>query len=270
MEAIDKTAIDAIAEIARGIEFGEADGVPYVVAPEGFAVTWLDKHIGQRSNPVRKEGTVLFADAASLVEYHKLYSDSDSRLFADLRAATITEVFDYHQSGDNPARWGRHRAIFTVAQTTEWQTWLASNGKRKSQVEFAEFIEDNAADIQTPAAADMMMFARDLEARKDVNFASAIRLDNGQTQFTYSEETKASVGKGKMEVPETFTIRLRVFQGADPVSVIARLRYRITEGKLSMWYDLLRPQKLMEEAFDAIVREVGEKTGTHVFLGQVK
>jgi uncharacterized protein YfdQ (DUF2303 family) len=268
VETLDKGAVEAVAELARGIVTGETNGVPYVVAPNGFSVSWLDKYLSNRDNPIRKEGSVLFADAASLIEYHRLYSDANSRLFADLKSATITEVFDYHESAGN-ARWGKHRATFTVAQTTEWLTWCANNGKRKSQQEFAEFIEDNSADILRPSAADMNLVARDLEAKKDVQFASAIRLDNGQTQFTYSEETKASVGKGKIEVPENFTLRLRVFQGADPVEVIARLRYRIAEGKLVMWYDLLRPQKLMEEAFEAVVSEVSEKTNTHVFLGKV-
>lgn len=159
-------------------------------------------------------------------------------------------------------------ATFTIAQTVEWATWQANNGKRKTQQEFAEFIEDNSADIFDPSAADMMMVARELEAKKEVNFASAVRLDNGQTQFHYSEETRGTVGKGKLEIPEFFKIRLRAYLGAPPVEVMARLRYRIAENKLSMWYDLLRPHKVKEQAFEAIVTEVSKATGSTVLIGK--
>lgn len=270
MEAFDETAVGAIAQLARtqvDVKL-TADGIPFAIVPKDHKVEWLDKYMADRP-PIRKEGTPSFVDDASLVEYWQLFHDESSRLFADPTLFTVTAVLDYHHVGTElPARHRKHVATFTIAQTPEWATWQKNNGVRKSQLEFAEFIEDNAPDISDPAAADMMIFARELEATKTVNFASAVRTSNGQTQFTYQEEARGTVGKGKIEVPELFKIKLRAFVGAPPVEVEARWRYRINDQKLTMWYDLLRPHRVKEDAFEAIVKQISEKTSTPVLIGK--
>jgi hypothetical protein len=69
-------------------------------------------------------------------------------------------------------------------------------------------------------------------------------------------------------VPEAFLIRIPVFFNDDePVEVRARLRYRIQEGKLTMWYDLWRPDKAKEEAFNRKLVEIGESVDQSIILG---
>lgn len=269
MEETDTSVVQEIAKLAQaGMIKGDANGVPYVIVPDDHQIIWLDKYLSNRETPIRKEGSVHFTDAASFIRYWSLFSDEGSRIFADQTNTTLTAVLDYHMAGsDSPARWGKHRATFSLVPTTEWVTWSNSNGKRKSQMEFAEFIEDNAADIFSPKAADMVQIARELEAKKDVDFASSVRLNNGKTQFKYSETIKATVGGGQLEVPELFVIRLRVYQGTDPVEITARLRFRIQESKLTLWYDLLRPHTVREQAFESIVNKVSKEANTDVLIG---
>jgi uncharacterized protein YfdQ (DUF2303 family) len=262
-------AVLAIAELAQqatDVTGGQVNGVNYVVVPSHMKVEWLDKYLSNREAPIRKEATVGFTDANSLIDYYKLFSDEGSRIWADPKSGTITVIFDYHMAGtDTPARWGKHRAVYGIQTTTEWNTWLANNAKPMSQLQFAEFIEDNAADILS--AADMLAVSREMEAKKDVAFASSTRLQSGQVAFKYTEEVKATVGGGTMTVPDGFEIRLPVYQGGEPQKLYARLRYRINDQKLQMSYHLLRPQIEQEKAFAQIVKMVQTGTGQSIFIG---
>lgn len=100
----------------------------------------------------------------------------------------------------------------------------------------------------------MLEVARDMEGKTDVSFGSAIRQSNGSVRFNYSEETKATVGAGRIEVPEQFVISIPIHIGSARVSLTARLRYRINAGKLVLWYDLLRADVAEREGF-AFIRE---------------
>lgn len=269
MEALDDSAVKAVAALAREAQVPiSVDGVVAVVIPDGSKVEWLDKYQPDKP-PKRKDATPVVYDAGSFIGYYHSFHDEGSQIFADPNEYKVVGVLDYHMVGsDTPARHRMHRVTYVMQQTPEWKTWLDSDGKRRSQLEFAEFIENNSADIFMPAAADMIGFTRDLEATKDVTFGSSVRLDNGQVRFQYSEELKATVGKGKVEAPEFFRLRLRAFVGAAPVEVVARLRFRLTEGKLTMWYDLMRPHDVKELGFQSIVGEIAEKTGTPVLIGK--
>ncbi|MDO6805778.1 DUF2303 family protein, partial [Wenyingzhuangia sp. 1_MG-2023] len=68
-------------------------------------------------------------------------------------------------------------------------------------------------------------------------------------QLTYNEVIDGRAGaSGQLDIPQEITIAMQPFQGSDSYTRKARFRYRISHGKLAMWYDLLRPQKCIEEA----------------------
>jgi uncharacterized protein YfdQ (DUF2303 family) len=266
MDHLDVTAISTAVELGQRLAApNKVDGVPFVIVPCEHEVKYLDEYM---EFPHRKKARVSMVDPGSFVSYFNSFRDESSLVFADLKSETITGIIDYHHaSSERTARWRDHVVSFKPMRTPEWDTWIAKNGQKFSQVGFAEFIENNLPDIVEPPGAAMLEVARDLQAKTDVQFASAISLANGQKQFTYQETTAGTVGKGKMDVPESFTIRLRIYQGGDTVSVTARLRFRIQEGKLTFWYDLLRPQKFQEDAFNSFVREIVKGTSTEVLIG---
>ena len=114
----------------------------------------------------------------------------------------------------------------------------------------------------------MLEISRTLEAKKKVNFASAIRLDNGQNQFTYEEEISGTAQKGQLQIPEEFTIGIPVLEGGASYAVDARLRYRIAEGgKLTMWFELIRAHKVVENAAAEVWSQIEAETGLKVFNG---
>lgn len=268
--------MDELEILRDAVELGKRIGEPkkagntiYAVVPEGHAIQSLSDLQYAEPPLLRKKGTATLFDQASFCAYFSLFSDEGSRIFADPTRASFLAALDYHIVGEGPARHAEHRAVFTLRPSIEWQAWNGKNGKSLPQAEFAEFIEDNAADIVEPLPAQMIEVARDLKAKSEVNFASAIRLQNGQTQFTYQEEIRGSVGKGNMDVPESFKIRIPLYLGGPVYDITARLRYRIREGKLVLWFDLYRAQKLVESAFADTVKAVELSTGAQVLMGSI-
>lgn len=245
------------------------NGLPYAVIPVDAQIVDMTKYVHNdyAERPHRKKGTVTALDAASFIAYYQLFADEHSRVFADETRACVLAVLDYHGIGDNAPRWGQHRINLTLRQSEEWKRWYGADGKKLTQVDFAEFIEDNAPDIVTPSAATMLEVARDLTAKTDADFGSAIRLNNGSVQFKYSEQIKASFGGGQLEIPEQFLIAIPVHVGGERVKVTARLRYRLNSGKLTFWYDLLRADVVLREAFLAVQKQIADGLAITIING---
>jgi len=237
---------------------------PLVVLPEGYHVHDLDHLL---PTPDRKHGEVVLNDAASFIAYVDGEHTDATRLYGNLNPPRFKAVINDH--GEQPG-WRDYVVKYACPLSVEWKTWTASSGKQMTQEGFAQFIEDNLPDIATPPAADMLEISRSLEAKKKVNFASGIRLSNGQNELVYEEQISGTASKGKLNVPEEFTIGIPVLEGGERYAVTARLRYRIGDGgKLSMWYELVRPHKIVEDAASAVWKHIEESTGFRIFNASI-
>lgn len=264
-------AVQEIARLTKQTATVQTVGnTPFIIVPKDSDIIDLSKYVEntRTDRPTRKEGTVTVFDAASFAEYYALFSDEHSRVFADELGSKFVAVLDYHEAGELKARWGRHRIDLTLRHSEEWKRWSANNGKKLTQMEFSEFLEDNAPDILMPDAATMLDVARDLRARTEVDFGSAIRMNNGSVQFKFSEQVKGSFGSGNLDVPERFVVSIPVYLGSDRIRVEARLRYRINSGKLTFWYDLLRADLVQRDAFAATRSDIGTTINVTVINGR--
>ncbi len=109
---------------------------------------------------------------------------------------------------------------------------------------------------------------RTLEAKKKVDFKSAIRLADGSTQFTYDEYVQGSALQGQLQVPEQFSLAIPVFENGAKWRVDVRLRYRIQDGgNLVMWLELIRPQKVIEGAVLELREQIAKDTGLQILNG---
>lgn len=270
MAELNEKAITELTKLARmsvTVQMPGPGGLPFAVIPNDCKLQDLSALV-HHERPQRIKGTVRVSDALSFCDYYTLFSDPNSRVFADEGGARIVAVLDYHAAGEgNAPRWCEHRVDLTLAVSREWGVWIGKSGARLSQQDFAEFLEDNTPDIIKPDAAVMLDVAKTLTAKIDVDFASAIRLNNGAVQFKYTEQVKATYGSGTVEVPESFVISVPVYRGSDPVQITARLRYRIASGKLTFWYDLLRADAAMRDAFGLVRKNVSEQLSCTVIGG---
>jgi len=246
------------------------DAMPFVIVPKDCDLKSLE-HLLQRDVPKRRTASVTLYDPDSFAGYVNAFKVPETRLFADIQQRTILAIVDYHEGGAaGKARWGSHRATLTLRATVPWATWSDQNGKPMTQAAFAAFIEDNLVDVASPDGSVVLAVSRSMEATKGLKFSSDTRLDNGQVQFAYHEtvDGAARINERRVPIPPEFILALAPFEGAEPYKVTARLRYRIQDGKLQMWFDLLRPQRIVEDAFGKVLETVGVATGSVILRGQ--
>lgn len=251
------------------IKAGSAIGEPktigegrYAVVPEGYETEDLEKYLAA---PLRARGTVTAHTVPTFTDYFNRFKTAESAIFADQDKARVVGVLDYHGPGKPAFR--EHSVAYTAPKSKEWQTWRAADGKKMQQADFAVFIENNVIDIRQPTGADVLEVSRSLQATKNVTFNSAIRLADGSQQLTYSETVDGSTKQNNVKVPETFILGVPVYFGGILYEVTARLRYRIHEGKLLMWFDLFRPEHIEQDAFAQVVEEVAKGTTSTVWMG---
>lgn len=220
-----------------------------------------------RPSPSRKRGTIHVKDLDSLL---MAISDNDgpsTYVFADPDSTTITAVFNDTRAKEGG--WRDHRATYKAEHTPEFLRWIANNGqgKAKGQSEFAEFIEDNLADIQDNAQ-QLLEVATTIEATSGIEFKSSKRLENGQVQLTYNEVIDARAGSsGSLSIPKEFTLGLRIFKNGEGYKLKARLKYRLNGGLVKFWYELDRPERAVEDAFAGYVAKVRELHGNKLLIG---
>lgn len=239
-----QAAIDAGRELATQPFY--LNGTPFLIIKEGHKAQELEE---LRDFPLRIEQKTVHTTAISFIEYYNNFSDANSVIMINDESNEFIAYLDYHQP-DQPD-WKAHQSRFKLKPTVEWNNWQQNDKKTMSQTDFGNFIETNLEEIITPSGAEMLEIALSIQAKTEVKFSQAQRLDNGQMQFTYHEDINGTAGtKGQLKIPQTFVIGLKLYEGGEPYQIEARLRYRIKEGELSMWYELIRPHKTVQANLD--------------------
>lgn len=256
-----QSAIDAGRELATQID--TIYGTPFIVLPAGHKFEILSE---LRLKPNRISEKIKHSTVASFIDYYNRFSTSASVIFLDTNSNEFTAIFDYHDQ-DSKSDWCDHTSVFKLKSTHEWSSWSANNKKMFSQEEFGRFIEENLMEIVSPANGEMLEIALSLQAKTKVDFSKAIRLDNGQTQLQYIETIDGSAGiNGSLKIPEIFSIGLILFEGGSPYQIDARFRYRIKDGNLALWYELIRPHKTVEaNVIETTNKILGEMHNGHCF-----
>jgi len=244
-----------------------------IALPPGWTVKEIDDE-KLLEQPRRKVAVVRLDSSDSFVNYVLRHCTPDTTLWvkADYTAGKVelTAIVNDHGHEDNAGEWRDHRAYYAPAFSEEWKRWKGNDKKPMSQAEFATFIEDNLADIaggeQLPSGADMLRMALDFEAKQDMRFKSALRLQSGGVDLSFVQQEDTGTLE-KMKLFDRFSVGIAVFWGDAAYRVDARLRYRVREGKLSFWYELIRADKVLEAAAVAIVAKIGTATDRTPFFG---
>ena len=255
---------------------------PVVFIPKGYAAEYPDfeKHLAA---PLRKIATVRLDDVESFVWYLKEHGEpkrTRTYLQADYAAGKVsfTALLNDHQGGYTEQNWRDHKALFTPAKSVEWNAWMGSNRTPMSQTELAVFLEDNMANICTidglPNATDMMGMVINFETTNEKKFKSAARLQGGGVNFEYIDQEDDAT-RNKMKVFERFAIAIPVF--VQPIAasdeivayrIDCRLKYRIRDGKLVLWFELVREDKVLEAAAKDIVAQIKNDSGFPLIAGE--
>jgi len=262
---------DTQAAIAAGAALGdprspcvdEKAGV-FTVVPKDYHVVDLEKFLPR---PLRIKESVHLYDTDSFIAYVNNFKLPVSRIFFNTVEEEFIAVLDYHEV--ETAGWCGHTATFKPRRSVEFETWMASNRKQFTQVDFARFLEENMPDIVEPNSADLLQVALTFEAKKTVEFSSGVRLSNGQIQFQFDEVVRGTAQKGTMEVPEQFILGVPIHVNGPAYRIPVRLRWRLQEGKLIFWYEIVRPNRFIEDALKEIRERVAGETTMGILAGSV-
>jgi uncharacterized protein YfdQ (DUF2303 family) len=232
--------------------------------PKGMELKQIDVE-PHRATPFMRTGTALFSDHNSFLEYvHRHADGAHTVVWCEFDQVTnklaFTAVFDDH--ADDTPGWRKHRAYFEPAKSVEWTRWIGHDKKQMAQVDFAQFIEDNADDITgTPSSAEVYKMATEFIVRQDQAVKSIVRLQSGGVELNYVSNDDAQTIE-RMRMFEAFTIGIPVFRGsATAEALVAKLRYRNTQGKVTFWYELQRPDKAHRVAAEDMLKAVRDNLG---------
>lgn len=247
--------------------------IPFVILPSGCEVKDIEKFLPA---PTRKRAAVTVSQTGSFIEYAKKHGSLDECVIyaeIDAEASRCVLLAVMNDNGATDAKWRDHRCTFAPALSVEWKRWMSKNGpgKAMSQTDFATWLEDNQGDVRSvdgsPSGADILAMAQAFEVNADKRVKSHINLQSGGVRFEFVEdETKDT--RTSMEVFRRFTLALPVFDGSiDAYPVEARLKYRDNSGKVTFWYELIRPDRAFKTAVQSALDQIKAATGFMLLQG---
>ena len=244
-----------------------SDDREFLIVPSGFTEKEVSDAYGLKlAKPKYIKQTVTIETADSLVDYVNRYKGADTVLFAEISSNRIIALIDYHAAAQ--AEHVAHRAKLELPFSEEWQLWTKVSGKLVPQLEFARFLEENAADVRATDAGELLDACRDLQVRRKVNFTKAVRTASDNENFEYSEETNATTKKGDLELPTKFKLGLPVYFGDAEREVFAFLRWRLDDGQLTLGIQLHRVEHVRQAVFKQIVMDVAARTSCPAVFGK--
>lgn len=258
--------IYAVLDAEGGIQIRETDGYA-----QKRKFDWEQAH-SDKPEFVHRNVTVL--DVDSFIDYldrnydehgagGNRHAAGELELWADIDARTIKAILD----GITGLR--KNTATLVLKTSREWDEWAAIDGKFIEQDGFAQFIEDHMSTIAEPEGAKLMEICQTLEGTKGAVYKQETILATGQRTFKWEEAVEGKAGKrGDLTIPGELVLVLKPFQGADPVPVIARFRYRPDPTGMRLGVKLAEPEKALEDAFAVIVAAVDDQTPVRVNHGR--
>jgi uncharacterized protein YfdQ (DUF2303 family) len=227
-----------------------------------------------RRYPLRIEQKVSCSDVESFIRYVNQYKCEEKTkglaIFAEITATggVFRAYLDYHLGVDE-AGWCKHTVYYMCPATVEWSRWNQNNRRLMTQGQFAEFLEETQLDVREPDGATLLEIIKTMQAKTDVWFSSAIRLENGNVQLRYDESTEARAGaKGQFEVPTRFKLGLVLFEGGLLYGIEARLKYQLVDRAVKFRYELVNPHIVVEDAIKSMLEAVAKETGVKPFRGR--
>ena len=261
--------------------------LPLVMVPKGYEAKNMMAELDKlRDRPKRKEGTANLQTAESFVQHAKRHADANSALFASGETnLRVQAVYDYHDKEGGKARHGKHRAIYKFPISLEMQAWMANDGERMSQQDFAEFLEDRLIDVFDPEQANeaekaiaaqlelelatpskLLTLSRGLSVTVEHEIHQNTALGSGAGQLVFKERHKDTAGQ-PLSVPGGFLLAIPVFDGGDRWKLLARLRYRVVNQRVMWTYQLHKVREVIREAFQEAATGIALSTELPLFFG---
>ena len=274
-----KTILDAGIRLAAGkvIPNPNPESRAFVLVPEDHILEYLE----QSPLPMRKKGIIKLDDCRSFVKFfNESNAEGQKAIYASLDPLKFTGILNDHIPTENPvgkndqdgANWRDFGCSYIPTFSKEWNVWTGKNRQPfEGNESFAVWLEDNLPDVIDPPNSRLLEIALNFRVNSNASFSNVKRLQDGNTDLTYSNavEGSSSISSGKVSIPETIRISIPVFQGrnAQAYEIEAKFRYTLTGSVLKIRYELVRPHKVLEQAFNDMVDQIEADTKQDVLYG---
>jgi uncharacterized protein YfdQ (DUF2303 family) len=295
METIKQTTeAAAVADIVAqyheptilSVELDEVS-VPVLLAPSGFRrIEVAQKEIDEeRGHPARRKGTVMALGVDAFIELVKRWANPGLIVYVSGEPRLVAVVNDHDPNVDGIAGFRDHRIEYAPELSDEWRAWTGANGKSFGQAEFSQFLEDHILDLVDPAAVGasttkildalgvvaatpvaLRGLARDMSVRVKSQVREARNLATGETQVIFASEHSTEDGR-PLTVPGAFVLGVPVFEGGPLFLIVARLRYKVVEGKIFWSFLLCQADKAKDTVLREMRERIAKETGVFVVEG---
>lgn len=237
----------------------------------------------------------------NMVNYHKTMATA---VFASKEGPSLEAVIDYHGRSDIGAgsvpAWCRHHIGYPFPKSAEFKKWEAA-AQWRSQSGFVQFLDGARFDLVDPLdiealpekslLCDVLKRACTREERGDLfkalrdKFASPgdlmqlVESLSGHSKTKWAEVKtdrfggmRATIEKegrveGDEKIPSLFLVSVAAFVGGTPFVIPARIRARVEAAGLQLSTELVGLDRVLEDAFEASIKEVEANTSIKVFRG---
>ncbi len=269
------------------VEAGGTSGL--VVYPENMNIRQLKDFVDkERLTPEVLKGVTELHTCCSFVEFANRYKTENSAIFYNKKQQKITCVFDC--ATKEQASFEQHKAVYAFPFSKELLAWRANNGEVMSQIDFAMFIEANILDLAEPPAPDkessalkeirmrcggfyapvnkMIELSKGIAIRADEKAVVKHDLNTGEATINFTSEHTDISGQS-VKVPNMFVIVIPVLEGGKAYQLPCRLRYRLKDGSVRWWYEVINLDKAIELAIDEELKTIKESVDLPVFYGDL-
>lgn len=268
MSEIDSETIDKLRSLAHHVSTRlDSKCEPFIVIPDDCKVENLSQYV----RPEYIKANPFFKDVQSFIAYVLQFSKLSTVAFANPTAemVEVTAIIDYHE-GVTPD-WCRHKATFKTQNTPEYQAWMAANRKPMNQVDFATWLEDNAQLLVEPTGADLLELVRTLHGHKNARFGGEVRLATGNYSVSWEEETvikaQTKTEGGTIELPRIITAGIAPFWGAAPYAIQARLKTKVEDRKLSIWFETIAAHVIIRDSINLLCQQIKQELKCPLYVG---
>lgn len=269
-EVLPKAALLGTVPLPSGVQ---ALTITHYAVPKGTDVKEF-KHDLEHLLPAPRatKAHAKLAGPVDFLAYVARHKKPQTLVWCDFNPQTFrlkfTAVIDEH-AADGPG-WRRHTAELDPLFSAEWKVWKETwDRKPMAQTPFAEFLQENGADIASteasaaagyPTALKMLKMATEFVMNEERSLKSSVRLQSGGVRLTYVADPDKGTTED-MAMFEKFQIGIPVFHGGGAWAIDARLKYRNNSGKLSFHYELVRPDRVHQAAAEALIAQVRDGLG---------
>lgn len=263
--AIRSTEIDMIEVDTSEFGSGLPATIPLFFEPQSKQILDIKPHLEKfRQFPARIKGTAKTTTLQSFIDLTNRHKAANSVVFASTAwpIPSLTAVIDYHlDEGEPRAMHLDHRITYEFPLTEELKEWMAFNEKPMKQADFAQFLEEHAAELASPHDGEKQRFEQLFKER----LATPVEVVGLSRHLEVY--VGAKIKRQERLLPGVFIVSVQAFTDGEPVRIAARLRYRVSGGDISWFYSLYRWDQELRTRVKDDLATVAKDTALPCFEG---